>query len=206
MQEWRGGGGAKDAECFALARKQGQSYMLPNAFGMESRLSSEQLRENKHSLLNVITSYCMEHSLCRAQFMAKYFSELQGDVCKMCDICQKGMTHQINDFTNEAKNILECLTSMIVIQSKVKVNALAMAYMGSKVKEIIGNGFHMVSHYGNGKTSFRNISGLTNFIHFLIIKGFLNENVQHVEDRLSSTYLTPGKIHNLLNSTCKVFY
>ena len=55
----------------------------------------------------------MEHSPCRAQFIAKYFSELQGDVCKMCDICQKGMTHQIKDFTNEAKN-----TSMIVIQSK----------------------------------------------------------------------------------------
>ena len=117
-------GGTKDAECFALARKQGQ----------KTRLSSEQLRENKHSLLNVITSYCMKHTLCRAQFIAKYFSELQGDVCKMCDICQKGMTHQIKDFTNEAKNILECLTSMIVIQSKVKVNALAMTYIGFQSK------------------------------------------------------------------------
>ena len=130
QESGRGGRDGQRCDCILLFRFGDRLFHLKNI----SRLSSEQLRENKHFLLNAITSFCMENSICRTQFIAKYFSELQGDVCKMCDICQKGMTRHVKDFTNEAKSILECLTSITAIQSKVKVNALAMMYMGSKAK------------------------------------------------------------------------
>ena len=101
QESGRGGRDGQRCDCILLFRFGDRLFHLKNI----SRLSSEQLRNEKYVLLNAITSFCMEHSICRMQLIAKYFSEMQGDECKVCDVCQKGMTNQIKDFTNEAKSM-----------------------------------------------------------------------------------------------------
>ena len=95
---------------------------------------------------------------------------------------------------------------MKALQSKVKLTDLAMAYMGSKAKAIINQSFHTVPQYGKGKEQFLSISNITKFIQFLIFKGFINENIRSLEERMVITYLTCGNVADLVDSRCQVFY
>ncbi len=148
----------------------------------------------------------MEHSVCRQQVIAKYFSEDVGETCKSCDVCQKGVVHEVKDYTQEAKNVIECLSNLNSLNSKVKIDQLVMTYMGSKAKGIITNGFHAVPQYGKGKTTFHSCTYLTKFVQHLIFKGFVKENIQNIENRISLTYIGVGNVVNLLNNECKVFF
>ena len=174
-----------------------------------ARMQNEQAQDVKLALLNAITRYCMEHSICRQQIIAKYFDD-DGSVsklCNTCDVCQKEeVPEQVRDCTQEASDVLECLTSMMVTQSRVKVVDLVMTYMGSKAKDVLSKSFHMVPQYGKGKSSYKNISVATQFIHFMIFEGFLKENLPNVEARGSLTFVTHGNIVSLLNSASKVFF
>ena len=97
----------------------------------------------------------------------------------MCDVCQREeLPDQIRDCTQDAKDILECLTGMNAVKLKVKACELVMTYMASKAKDIINNNFHMVKHYGKGKTSFKNSSVAAQFVQYLICEGFLKENLR----------------------------
>ncbi len=129
-----------------------------------------------------------------------------GETCNLCDVCQKEEApDQVSDLTQEAKDVLECITSMMVLQSRIKVTELVMTYMGSKAKEILNKNVHMIPQYGKGKASFKNSSVATWFVQFLIFQGFLKENLRSVEDKVSATFLTHGNIANLINNTtCKV--
>ena len=171
-----------------------------------ARMALEQVKENKLHLLNSMTHFCTENSVCQQQIIAKYFEEEEGEPCKVCDVCQKGVIQEVKDYTQEAKNVMECLTNLVAIQSHVKISQLVMTYMGSKGKEIITNGFKTVPQYGKGKTNFQNSSTLTKFVQHLIFEGFLKENLQNVEDRISLTYLTLNNVTNILNNTCRVFF
>ena len=146
----------------------------------------------------------MEHSICRQQIIAKYFGddESMNAICNTCDVCQKEEhPEQVRDCTQEAKDILECLTSMMVTQSRIKVSELVMTYMGSKAKDVLSKNFHMVPQYGIGKTSFKNISVATQFLHYMIFEGFLNENLHNVDARGSLTFVTHGNIATILAKT-----
>ena len=135
-------------------------------------MQNEQAQDVKLALLNAITRYCMEHSICRQQIIAKYFDDgSMSELCNTCDVCQKEeVPEQVRDCTQEASDVLECLTSMMVSQSRVKVGGLVMTYMGSKAKDVLSKSFHMVPQYGKGKSSFKNISVATQFIHFMIFE------------------------------------
>ena len=76
-------------------------------------MQSEQAKDAQLALLNAITKFCMEHSICRQQIIAKYFGddESMNGICNTCDVCQKEEhPEQVRDCTQEAKDILECLT------------------------------------------------------------------------------------------------
>jgi superfamily II DNA helicase RecQ len=90
--------------------------------------------------------------MCRQQVIAEYFGENAGEPCKSCDICQQGVIQELKNYTQEARNIIECLTNMIAVLPKVKVSHLVMTYMGSKAKEIIANKLNAIPQYGKGKT------------------------------------------------------
>ena len=81
-----------------------------------------------------------------------------------------------------------------------------MTYMGSKAKVIITQGFNAVAQYGKGKEQFLNINNVTKFIQFLIFKGFINENIRGLEERMVMTYLTCGNVSDLVDNRCQVFY
>ena len=105
-------------------------------------------------LLNSITDFCMQQSTCRQQFICKYFEESVGEPCNICDICQKDTMIQEKDMTEHAKDIVECFISLNRHKSKVKLSELAMTFMGSKAKDIIGQNFHSVPQHGKGKGIF----------------------------------------------------
>ena len=78
--------------------------------------------------------------------------------------------------------------------------------MGSKAKVIVTQEFHTVAQYAKGKEQFYNISNITKFIQFLIFKGFINENIQGLEERMVMTYLTCGNVADLVDSRYQVLY
>lgn len=202
QESGRGGCDGGKCSCILMFRFGDRMFHLRNI----SQVASEQVKENKLSLLNAMTHFCMETVVCRPRSIAKYFEEDQGNPCTLCDVCQKGIIHEAKDYSQEARNLMDCLTSLIAIQSKIKVTELVLTYMGSKAKGIINTGFHRVPQYGKGKTHFRNASVLTQFVQHLIFKGFFMENLRDMEDRVSLTYLTFGNVTDLFNNKCRVFF
>lgn len=205
QESGRGGRDGDKCSCVLLFRFNDRTFHLRNI----SRMETEQSRSTKLVLLNSMTRFCMEHSVCRQQMIDKYFGDEEslGDICNLCDVCQNDkVTDEVTDHTQEAKNVLECLSSMMVVQSRVKVSELVMTFMGSNAKDILNKKFHMVPQYGKGKVCFRNSSVATQFIQFLIFQGFLKENLRNVGDKVSTTFLTHGNVANLLNNTCQVLF
>ncbi len=205
QESGRGGRDGDTCSCILLFRFGDRSFHIQNI----TKMQSEQAKDAQLALLNAITKFCMEHSICRQQIIAKYFGddESMNGICNTCDVCQKEEhPEQVRDCTQEAKDILECLTSMMVTQSRIKVSELVMTYMGSKAKDVLSKNFHMVPQYGIGKTSFKNISVATQFLHYMIFEGFLNENLHNVDARGSLTFVTHGNIASLLNNVSKVFF
>ena len=138
------------------------------------------------------------------QVIAEYFDENAGEPCKSCDICQQGVIQELKDYTQEAKNIIECLTNLIAMMSKVKVSLLFMTYMASKANEIITYKLNAIPQYGKRKNTFSNSVSLTKFVQHLIFEGYLRENLQNIENRMSLTHLTVGHVTNLLNDNVRV--
>lgn len=199
QESGRGGRDGDYCSCVLLYRFGDRSFHLRNIADLPSN-------EANLSLLNSITDFCMQTSLCRQQFIAKYFEEEHGDVCKCCDICHEDNVREEKDFTVHAKNVIECLSQIRALQPKLKLTDLAMTFMGSKAKAITNQSFHTVPQYGKGKEQFLNISNATKFIQFLIFKGFINENIRALEERMSITYLTCGNVADLVDNSCQVFY
>jgi RecQ family ATP-dependent DNA helicase len=194
QESGRGGRDGETCHCALFFRFGDRAFHLRNI----GRIESKAIRENKLKRLNQITQYCMENSVCRLQSIAKYFGEDEGECCGVCDICQKGSVLDAKDCTDEAKNLLNCLASLIAIQPRVKLSELSMTYMGSKAKEITNKGFHVVPLYGKGKNTFKNIVTVTKFVQHLIFQGIIIENLPHVENRMSSTtHLTPGIVTDI---------
>ena len=73
-----------------------------------------------------------------------------------------------------------------------------MVFIGSKAKDVMSKGFHVVPLYGKGKKkSFKNIAKLTEFVQHLIFKGLIVETLPNSENNISSTYLSPGCVTDI---------
>ena len=84
---------------------------------------------------------------------------------------------QEKDMTEHAKDIVECFISLNRHKSKVKLSELAMTFMGSKAKDIIGQNFHAVPQHGKGKGVFSNIEKAATFIRKLVSQSFINTDI-----------------------------
>jgi len=199
QESGRGGRDGDNCSCVLLFRFGDRSFHLRNIAALPSS-------EASMSLLNSITDFSMQTSLCRQQFIAKYFEEELGEVCKCCDMCQGNNIREEKDLTGHAKHVIECLSQLRALQPKIKLSDLAMTYMGSKAKAVTNQSFHTVPQYGKGKDQFLNISNATKFIQFLIFKGLINENIRGLEERMTITYLTCGDVANLVDNRCQVLY
>lgn len=188
QESGRGGRDGETCFCILLFRFGDRIFHLRNI----SRIESEIVRKKKLKLLNEITKFCMQNYLCRVQHITRYFGEDDGDCCGVCDTCEKGSVPDMKDCTNEAKNLVTCLASLIAIQPKVKLSELVMTYMGSKAKEVLHKGFHAVPLYGKGKKTFKNTVNLSQFVQHLIFKEIIVENLQNNENRMTLTHLTLG--------------
>ena len=167
QESGRGGRDGGNCSCILLYRFEDRMFHLRNI----SRISEDQVKEQKLSLLNGMTHFCMDKAECRVRNIAKYFEEDQGNPCILCDVCQKGIVHDVKHYTEEAKNLMHCLTNLTVLQSRIKVTDLVLTYMGSKSKAVVSCGFNGVPQYGKGKVNFRTASALTQFVQLLIFKG-----------------------------------
>lgn len=200
QESGRGGRDGETCDCTLLFRFGDRVFRLRNI----NQTVSDNVRQKKLKLLNEITQFCMQRSLCRIQNIARYFGEDEGDCCHVCDICQKGIVNETKDYTDEAKNLVQCLASLISSQPKVKLSELVMTYMGSKAKEILNKGSHTVPLYGKGKSTFKNTVTLTEFVQHLIFKGIIVENLPNIEQRMSLTHLTVGNVTDLVNDASRV--
>lgn len=201
QESGRGGRDGDTCSCILFFRFEDRNFHLRN-------ISLAATSGAKLGQLNSITHFCMQDAECRQKILANYFQEPVGDFCNTCDICQKCTSHeqQKKDYTDHAKQLIQCLTSISNLQPKVKISDLAMTYMGSKAKDIVDRNFQTVPQYKMGKADFGNIPNMRKFIQHLIYKGFINENVRTIEETMSATYLACGSVSDLLNGKCKVFF
>ena len=193
QESGRGGRDGETCNCTLLYRFEDRTFHLRNI----SKIESKQVTDDKLRMLNEITKFCMETSMCRVQSISRHFGEDESNPCGVCDICQKGSVPDLHDCTDEAKNVLNCLASLIAIQPKIKLSELALVFIGSKAKDVMSKGFHVVPLYGKGKKSFKNIAKLTEFVQHLIFKGLIVETLPNSESRISSTYLSPGGVTDI---------
>ena len=63
-----------------------------------ARMPNKQAQDVKLALLNAITRYCMEHSVCRQQIIAKYFDG---------DGSEEKFLSKVRDCTQEAGDVLD---------------------------------------------------------------------------------------------------
>ena len=195
QESGRGGRDGESCDCTILFRFGDRVFHLRNI----NQTVSDNVCQKRLKLLNEITKFCMQRSCCRVQNIARYFGEDEGDSCHVCDICQTGVVNETKDYTDAAKNLVQCLASLLTIQPKVKLSELVMTYMGSKAKEILNKGFHAVPMYAKGKNTFRNTVLVTEFVQHLIFKGLIIENLPNIQQRMSLTLLTVGNITDLVN-------
>ena len=87
QESGRGGRDGDICSCVLLFRFEDRSFHLRNI----TRMHSEQAKDLKLMLLNAITRFCMEHSICRQQILAKYFWDDKGvlETCDLYDVCQR---------------------------------------------------------------------------------------------------------------------
>ena len=197
----RGGRDGDNCTCILFFRFQDRSFHLRN-------ISLSAASEEKLAQLNSITHFCIQDVECRQKILAHYFQEPMTECCKICDVRQKCTSYeqQKKDCTDHAKHVIQCLTGLLNIYSKIKISDLAMTYMGSKAKDIVDRNFHTVSQYKMGKGDFGNIHTMKKFIQHLIYKGLINENVRTTEDTIYTIYLIHGSVNDLLNGKCQVFF
>lgn len=199
QESGRGGRDGDNCSCILLFRFGDRSFHLRNIAAMSCT-------EGSLTLLNSLTDFCMQASLCRQQFIARYFEEDLGETCKCCDICQQDNVREDKDLTVHARNIIECLRQISALEGKPKLTDLAMTYMGSKAKTVITQRFNTVPQYGKGKDHFLNVNNVTKFIQFLIFNGFIKENIRSLEERMTINYLTCGNVVDLVDGRCQVFF
>ena len=199
QESGRGGRDGDNCSCILLFRFADRSFHLRNVAAMS-------FSEDSLTLLNSLTGFCMQTSLCRQQFIARYFDENLGEACDCCDICQEDSFQEQKDLTLHARNVIDCLRQISALEGKPKLTDLAMTYMGSKAKTIITQRFNTVAQYGKGKDQFLNVNNATKFIQFLIFKGFIKENIRSLEERMTINYLTCGNVVDLVDGRCQVFF
>lgn len=200
QESGRGGRDGDSCSCIMFFRFADRFFHIRNIAALPTSDGHEL------SLLNKITNFCIQQSMCRQQFICKYFEEDIGELCKSCDICQKDIIRQEQDMTEHAKAIIQCLIAIIRLKSQIRLSELAMTFMGSKAKVILEKNFHTVAQHGKGKNAFPNTATVTRFIYYLVSQGFINENINCLEDRSTVTYLTCGNIDDLLHDKYQVLY
>ena len=103
------------------------------------------------------------------------------------------------DATVDAANVVGCLIEMKEKFQKVTCRLLMLTFRGSKRKDVTNKGFDSIEHFGSGKDRFSEKQAVS-FIHELIVKDILYENVRNANERGSSIYLTLGpKARELLD-------
>ena len=77
------------------------------------------MTDDKVRMLNEISKFCMETSLCRVQSIARHFGEDESNPCGVCDICQNDSVPDLHDCPDKPKNAMNYLASLIPFKDKV---------------------------------------------------------------------------------------
>ena len=154
---------------------------------------------HKLTALNSIVKYCL-FSGCRRELILQYFGESATTLCdKHCDNCLNAKSTVTKDATVDAANVVRCLIEMKEKFQKVTCRLLMLTFRGLKQKDVTNKGFDSIEHFGSGKDRFSEKQAVS-FIHELIVKDILYENVRNANERGSSIYLTLGpKAQELLD-------
>ena len=155
-------------------------------------LNETQKEHHIKDSVDVVVSYCMS-ATCRRKTIMDYFDDNSAVKCeKGCDNCTKPCV-PLKEYTKEAIILCECMKEMQAIHPAITIRQLALTFKGSKAKrEVESKGFHNVAHYGAGQHLFKNDTDAITFVHHLILKQLLQEEMQMVGDRSTIPYLTLG--------------
>ena len=201
----RAGRDGNEAHCFILFRFEDRTKHLRNICS---------LPDSDHKLislqgLNDIVNYCIM-PICRRKQLVNYFDkeDHSGDVCnESCDICVSHVTVEPVDYSTEAKDIINCLQGMQLVQPKVTAKYLTLTFRGSKSGTLLKKGFQNVNEYGKGKEKFTE-KQLQKFIQCLISGRIFDEQLPSGNDKCTTPSLCVGPIAVKLknNEACFIHY
>ena len=149
-----------------------------------------------------------DKATCRQQLFCKYVEEEKEERCDICDNCKRTRmpTHEATDMTTEARDLITCLQQMMLIKARVKLDELAMTFMGSKSKGIIDSKFNTCGLYGKGKTKFETNVKLTRFVEHLIYQSILRENFLSLREGHYNVYLSCDKAFEVMSGRLPVVH
>ena len=198
QESGRAGRDNEIAHCVMFGRFDDRNFHLRNI----SKLDSEHSRQKKLASLNVISEYLLSKDTCRQRKICGHFdSSIDYD----CDNCTNETVLTETDYTEIAQVTVKCLQHVIIFKDKPTTEELCNTLMGSKAAIILRNNLHQVPEYGYCKAKVKS-KRLMEFLHYMIVKGFLKENLRSVDDRVRSVYISVGEVRDLLAGSTKVLY
>ena len=156
---------------------------------MISSLADNEHKVLAHESLNAMTMYCITNA-CRTKQILRYFGESTAD-CNSCDACQKVDHGASRDASEDGKNVVQCVESMLQLGSKVTFTSVVLTFLGSKRKEVTTKKFNEVPKYGTGKGKFT-FQSASKFLHLLIVKNILKENIPSSTEATSTATISIG--------------
>ena len=107
--------------------------------------------ERQVSKLQGVVSYCSNESDCRRVLILRHFDEefKPEDCHNQCDNCHSPGVLTQHDFTTEARQLLQLLTSMTDLNSRVTQGQLKDTWKGKNNKSVLP--YKALALYGSGK-------------------------------------------------------
>ena len=189
QESGRAGRDNEIAHCVMFGRFDDRNFHLRNI----SKLDSEHTRQKRLASLNVISEYLLSKDTCRQRKICSHFDSSIDYDCGHCDNCTNETVLTEKDYTEIAQVTVKCLQHVIIFKDKPTTEELCNTLMGSKAAIILRNNLHQVLEYGYCKGKVKS-KRLMEFLQYMIIKGFLKENLRSVDDRVRSVYISVGEV------------
>lgn len=141
--------------------------------------------------LNRMVEYCISDK-CRAVKLQEMMGEeKQISKCGQCDVCIANKCVHIENCTQYAKLIVNCIIAMKSLEDKITFTDAIMVFRGSKVKKL--EKFFHISQHGSGRAISKQKA--TRLLQELILSGAIVENLHGFS---KTAYLSVGNMCSAL--------
>jgi bloom syndrome protein len=176
-------------ECYLYFNFNDRSTHIRNIYE-----SPNQTRKNvAFERLNRMVEYCISNKCRTAKLQEMMGEEERTSKCGQCDMCiaNKDVHLVLEDFSQYAKLMVNCIIAMKNLDEKIKFADAVMVFRGSKIKKL--EKFFHISQHGSGRVISKQKA--TRLLQELILSGVIVENLHGLS---KTTFLPVGNVCSAL--------